>query len=100
MPCCAAAALRERRAPSEETARIPMQGIDPHAPVVRFHNVGMRYGGGPEVLRDISFTLARGAIAGGGNRKVAAGHRVAGGRVRRLPYPPDFHGRIGTCASF
>jgi cell division transport system ATP-binding protein len=39
-----------------------MQGIDPHAPVVRFHNVGMRYGGGPEILRDISFTLARGAF--------------------------------------
>ena len=39
-----------------------MQGIDPHAPVVRLHNVGMRYGGGPEILRDISFTLARGAF--------------------------------------
>jgi len=41
---------------------ITMQGIDPNAPVVRFHNVGMRYGSGPEVLRDISFTLARGAF--------------------------------------
>ena len=26
-----------------------MQGIDPNAPVVRFHNVGMRYSNGPEV---------------------------------------------------
>jgi cell division transport system ATP-binding protein len=46
----------------EESPRLPMQGIDPHAPVVRFHNVGMRYGNGPEILRDISFSLARGAF--------------------------------------
>jgi cell division transport system ATP-binding protein len=30
--------------------------------VVRFENVGMRYGLGPEVLRDISFSLDRGAL--------------------------------------
>jgi cell division transport system ATP-binding protein len=30
--------------------------------VVRFENVGMRYGLGPEVLRDISFSLERGAF--------------------------------------
>jgi cell division transport system ATP-binding protein len=30
--------------------------------VVRFENVGMRYGLGPEVLRDISFSLERGAL--------------------------------------
>ena len=41
---------------------VAMQSIDPNAPVVRFNNVGMRYGGGPEVLRDINFTLARGAF--------------------------------------
>jgi cell division transport system ATP-binding protein len=31
--------------------------------VVRFDNVGMRYGDGPEVLRDIRFELADGAFA-------------------------------------
>ena len=30
--------------------------------VIRFENVGMRYGAGPEVLRDISFELAAGAF--------------------------------------
>jgi cell division transport system ATP-binding protein len=30
--------------------------------VVRFENVGMRYGLGPEILRDISFTLDQGSI--------------------------------------
>ena len=30
--------------------------------MVRFENVGMRYGLGPEVLRDISFSLERGAL--------------------------------------
>ena len=30
--------------------------------MVRFENVGMRYGLGPEVLRDISFSLDRGAL--------------------------------------
>jgi cell division transport system ATP-binding protein len=39
-----------------------MESLDPRAPVVRFHNVGMRYGRGPEVLRDISFTLPGGAF--------------------------------------
>jgi cell division transport system ATP-binding protein len=32
------------------------------APVVRFENVGLRYGRGPEVLRDISFELEPGAF--------------------------------------
>ena len=31
-------------------------------PVVRFENVGMRYGMGPEILRDISFTLEPGSF--------------------------------------
>jgi cell division transport system ATP-binding protein len=30
--------------------------------MVRFENVGMRYGGGPEVLRDVSFDLKAGAF--------------------------------------
>jgi cell division transport system ATP-binding protein len=30
--------------------------------MVRFDNVGMRYGSGPEVLRDVSFTLAPGSF--------------------------------------
>ena len=30
--------------------------------VVRFENVGMRYGEGPEVLRDLSFELAEGSF--------------------------------------
>lgn len=31
-------------------------------PVVRFDNVGMRYGRGPEILRDIAFTLEPGSF--------------------------------------
>lgn len=31
-------------------------------PVIRFENVGLRYGTGPEVLRDISFTLTPGSF--------------------------------------
>src|SRR5437763_15837518 len=30
--------------------------------MVRFENVGMRYGSGPEVLRDVSFTLEPGSF--------------------------------------
>ena len=30
--------------------------------MVRFENVGMRYGGGPEVLRDVSFELTSGSF--------------------------------------
>src|SRR3954462_6657231 len=30
--------------------------------LIRFENVGMRYGTGPEVLRDVSFTLERGSF--------------------------------------
>ena len=32
------------------------------AHVIRFENVGLRYGTGPEVLRDISFTLPPGSF--------------------------------------
>ncbi|MEE8445505.1 MAG: cell division ATP-binding protein FtsE [Alphaproteobacteria bacterium] len=40
-----------------------MEAPDPALePIVRFENVGMRYGMGPEVLRDISFTLEPGSF--------------------------------------
>jgi cell division transport system ATP-binding protein len=39
-----------------------MESLNPGDSVVRFHNVGMRYGRGPEVLRDISFSLPSGAF--------------------------------------
>jgi cell division transport system ATP-binding protein len=52
--------------------RRPVQGLgfgesraapmDHREPVVRFENVGMRYGMGPEVLRDVSFSLLPGAF--------------------------------------
>ena len=35
----------------------------PVAPIIRFENVGLRYGSGPEVLRDVSFSLNAGAMA-------------------------------------
>jgi cell division transport system ATP-binding protein len=31
-------------------------------PLIRFHNVGLRYGQGPEVLRDVTFTLEPGSF--------------------------------------
>ena len=31
-------------------------------PMVRFENVGMRYGAGPEVLRDVTFALEAGSF--------------------------------------
>ena len=34
--------------------------MDTASPIVRFEKVGLRYGNGPEVLRDISFSLSRG----------------------------------------
>jgi cell division transport system ATP-binding protein len=36
--------------------------MDSSTPVVQFENVGMRYGTGPEVLRDVSFNLAPGSF--------------------------------------
>ena len=36
--------------------------MDQTEPVVRFENVGMRYGMGPEILRDISFALPAGSF--------------------------------------
>jgi cell division transport system ATP-binding protein len=54
---------------SEEPPADAGAGVDPGAaapqdaePVVRFENVGMRYGRAPEVLRDISFELPRGSF--------------------------------------
>jgi len=36
--------------------------IDDNEPVVRFENVGLRYGLGPEVLQDITFSMAPGSF--------------------------------------
>jgi cell division transport system ATP-binding protein len=36
--------------------------MDQREPVVRFENVGMRYGMGPEILRDITFSLPTGSF--------------------------------------
>ncbi len=41
------------------TARRPAVML---APMVRFENVGMRYGSGPEVLRDVTFVLEGGSF--------------------------------------
>ena len=41
-----------------------MQELEaPTAPIIRFENVGLRYGSGPEVLRDVSFALNAGDMA-------------------------------------
>jgi cell division transport system ATP-binding protein len=48
--------VAEHAAP-DETGSLP-----PSEPVVRFEGVGMRYGRSPEVLRDVSFDLARGSF--------------------------------------
>src|SRR5215207_2352614 len=38
-------------------------GADRGAAVVRFENVGLRYGIGPEILKDVTFTLGRGSFS-------------------------------------
>ena len=38
-------------------------GADRGATVVRFENVGLRYGAGPEILKDLTFTLHRGSFS-------------------------------------
>jgi cell division transport system ATP-binding protein len=48
--------VAERAAP-DETGTYPQD-----TPVVRFDGVGMRYGRAPEVLRDVTFELARGSF--------------------------------------
>ena len=49
--------------------RLPSRGRDPagaaaarSSGVIRFENVGLRYGTGPEVLRDVTFTLESGSF--------------------------------------
>ena len=59
--------------------------------MVRFENVGMRYGLGPEVLRDVSFTLEHGSFyfltgpSGAGKssllRLLFLGHRPSRGLI-------------------
>ena len=66
--------------------------IDPApGPVVRFQNVGMRYGRAPEVLKDVAFTLAPGSFhfltgsSGAGKssllKLIYLAHRPSRGRV-------------------
>ncbi len=42
--------------------RVEGSTIGERIPVIRFDNVGLRYGTGPEVLRDVSFTLTPGSF--------------------------------------
>lgn len=83
-------------------------------PVVRFDNVGMRYGRGPEILRDISFSLAPGSfhfltgLSGAGKssmlRLMYLAHRPSRGLISlfgrdtaTVPKPelPELRRRIG-----
>jgi cell division transport system ATP-binding protein len=88
MPCDAARRLRLPR--SED--------------LIRFENVGMRYGNGPEVLRDVSFTLEPGTFhfltgaSGAGKSSLRGlitmfGHDVAS--LKRAELPP-LRRRIGV----
>ena len=43
--------------PARANPAPPDPSDDPAAPLVRFENVGLRYGMGPEVLRDVSFQI-------------------------------------------
>jgi cell division transport system ATP-binding protein len=52
---CHGAAIARRKAPRR-------RGAGEASPVVRFENVGMRYGTGPEVLRDLSLYLPPGSF--------------------------------------
>jgi cell division transport system ATP-binding protein len=52
-----------RKAPhSAASARAGAAEAAELGPIVRFQNVGMRYGRAPEVLRDVGFTLTRGSF--------------------------------------
>jgi cell division transport system ATP-binding protein len=52
-----------RTPPVAEPSAPGEPGLYPQeAPIVRFEGVGMRYGRAPEVLRDVSFELARGSF--------------------------------------
>ena len=48
----------------------------PKGSMVRFENVGMRYGAGPEVLRDVSFALDPGSFTYPRPRVSRRAHRV------------------------
>jgi len=84
-------------------------------PVVRFENVGMRYGRGPEILRDISFALEPGCfyfltgLSGAGKssllRLMYLGHRPSRGLISLFGHDistvpsvklPDVRRRIGV----
>lgn len=52
-----------RKAPhSAASARAEAAETPDIGPIVRFQNVGMRYGRAPEVLKDVGFTLTRGSF--------------------------------------
>jgi cell division transport system ATP-binding protein len=40
----------------------PYSAMDVSGPIVRFENVGMQYGAGPEILTDVSFDLEPGSL--------------------------------------
>lgn len=77
---------RKAAAQSAEPAAAPSSG-----PVVRFQNVGMRYGRAPEVLRDVSFSLEPGSFhfltgpSGAGKssllKLIYLAHRPSRGRI-------------------
>ena len=48
-----------RTATRSASARAASAGAAPAEPLVRFDNVGLRYGMGPEVLRDVSFDIPK-----------------------------------------
>lgn len=57
MPALAAEAL-EQPVSDETDAQGPRHDDVPAQDMIRFENVGLRYGVGPEVLRDVSFEIA------------------------------------------
>jgi cell division transport system ATP-binding protein len=50
------------RNPPQSFATAAAAEADAHGPIVRFQNVGLRYGRAPEVLKDVGFTLTRGSF--------------------------------------
>src|SRR5438552_3716005 len=48
---------RPRGPPARARRRDKVSGADSEDRVVRFENVGLRYGLGPEILRDLSFRI-------------------------------------------
>ena len=72
-----------------------MQSIDPNAPVVRFNNVGMRYGGGPEVLRWEEVEVPQPALGEARVRHNAVGLNFIDAYHRSGLYPVPLPSGIG-----